>query len=284
MILSEKVTIRINPSNYKYYKNIIEDIKCGIYYEIDVKNLNPTSHVKIDVQCHICCEYSTKPYRDYLKSYNNQGIYCCSPKCALMKNKKTNLEKYGCENSFQSEEVKYKIKETNLRKYGVEYPTQSKDIRDKIKQISLERYGVEYPVKSDKVKDKIKKTCIERYKSSCFLSSEEMKKIRIEVGTKIPEELKTDYESYRDRVRYLTDKIRSDVFENWNGYDFYDGEYIKDNFIYSPGHKMYPTIDHRISIHFGFINKIDPELISDISNICITKRGINSSKNSKCDY
>lgn len=284
MILSEKVTIRINSRNFDHYKNHINDLKNNQFYEIDIQYILPTSHQKIKVKCDVCEFVSNKPYREYLKSYNNKGFYCCSPKCALSKNKETNLKKYGCENSFQSEEVKVKIKETNLLKYGVEFPTQSKDIREKIKQISFERYGVEFPMKSDKIKDKIKKTCIDRYKSTCFLSSEEMKKIRIEVGTKIPEELKTDYESYRDRVRYLTDKIRSDVFENWNGYDFYDGEYIKDNFKYPSSHKMYPTIDHRVSIYFGFINKIEPEKISEISNICITKRGINSSKNSKCVY
>lgn len=284
MILSEKVIIRINSKNFNHYKTHIHDLKNNEFYEIDIRHILPTSHQKIKVKCDVCEYISNKPYREYLKSFNNKGFYCCSPKCAISKNKETNLKKYGCENSFQSEEVKDKIKETNLLKYGVEFPTQSKDIREKIKQINLERYGVEYPVRLDSVKNKIRKTCIERYKSSCFLSSEEMKKIRIESGTKIPDGLKTEYESYRDRVRYLTDKIRSDFFENWNGYDFYDGEYIKDNFKYSPSHKMYPTIDHKISIHFGFINKIDPEIISDISNICITKRSINSSKCSKCEY
>lgn len=284
MILSEKVTIRINSKNFNHYKKHIHDLKNNEFYEIDIRHILPTSHQKIKVKCDVCEHISNKPYREYLKSFNNKGFYCCSPKCAISKNKETNLKKYGCENSFQSEEVKDKIKETNLLKYGVEFPTQSKDIREKIKKINLERYGVEYPVRLDSVKNKIRETCIERYKSSCFLSSEEMKKIRIESGTKIPDGLKTEYESYRDRVRYLTDKIRYDFFENWNGYDFYDGEYIKDNFIYSPSHKMYPTIDHKISIHFGFINKIDPEIISDISNICITKRGINSSKCSKCEY
>lgn len=40
----------------------------------------------------------------------------------------------------------------------------------------------------------------------------------------------------------------------------------------------YPTIDHKISVYYGFINNISPEEIGDISNLCITKRWINSTK------
>lgn len=40
----------------------------------------------------------------------------------------------------------------------------------------------------------------------------------------------------------------------------------------------YPTIDHKKSVHYGFINNISPEEISNISNLCITKRSINSTK------
>jgi hypothetical protein len=44
----------------------------------------------------------------------------------------------------------------------------------------------------------------------------------------------------------------------------------------------YPTIDHKNSVFYGFMNNIPPEDISDISNLCITKRFINSSKNLNC--
>jgi hypothetical protein len=48
--------------------------------------------------------------------------------------KKTNLEKYGVENPFQSEEIKGKIKNANLEKYGVENPQQNKNIKEKTKK------------------------------------------------------------------------------------------------------------------------------------------------------
>ena len=44
--------------------------------------------------------------------------------------------------------------------------------------------------------------------------------------------------------------------------------------------KSYPTIDHKISVFNGFINNISPEEISQLENLCITKRTNNSKKNS----
>ena len=41
---------------------------------------------------------------------------------------------------------------------------------------------------------------------------------------------------------------------------------------------MISLLDHKISIIYGFKNNISPEEIGDISNLCMTKKGINSSK------
>ena len=42
--------------------------------------------------------------------------------------------------------------------------------------------------------------------------------------------------------------------------------------------RNFPTVDHKISIVYGFKNNTPPEEISKIENLCITKRKINSSK------
>ena len=60
------------------------------------------------------------------------------------KKKKTNLERYGCEWSFQNNEIKEKKKKTNLERYGCEYVVQNQTIKEKTKQTNLERYGCEY--------------------------------------------------------------------------------------------------------------------------------------------
>ena len=60
--------------------------------------------------------------------------------------------------------------------------------------------------------------------------------------------------------------------------DYYDGEYIGDNFTYKHTDSEYPTLDHKTSILHGFKNKIPAKEIAGINNICMTKKGNNSSK------
>ena len=137
-----------------------------------------TTDSKIKIICKIHGEFEQRP--------NNHlnGAKCI--KCGYVNAKQTNLEKYGTEYTFQSENNKNKSKLTCLEKYGVENPAQSKDIYYKIKQTNLEKYGCEsalgnvqiknkknctmidrygtmYPTQNKNVKKKVKKTNIERY-------------------------------------------------------------------------------------------------------------------------
>lgn len=282
MILIKKVTIRINSRNFNYYKNYIDDLKNNQYYEINIQNILPTSHQKIEVKCDICESISLKPYREYMRSFNNEGIYCCSPKCALFKNKETNLNKYGCENPFQSEICKEKIKETNLRKYGVEYVFLSTSVKNKIKEKNIEKYGFENPAKSEIIKGKMKQTCFKKFGSLNYNSSNQAKNKRIQNKLQVPDEFKSEFELYSKKVRNKTNRLRKNLFEKWNGLDYYDNENISKYLNLKWYDKNYPTIDHKISIYYGFMNDIDAEEIGDIENLCITKRHINSSKHVKC--
>jgi len=283
MILQSEFKIKINSKNYKYYKHL-NNIKKGGEYIIDINQLHKGSHIKIKVECDVCHKQSSKPYRQYLESFNKREIYCCSPKCAQIKNKETNIGKYGCENVFQNKEIKEKIVKTNNVKYRVNYHTQSDNFKEKSKMTNIDRYGYENAAKSIIIQNKMKKTCLERYGVENYMKSEQMKKHRIKNGTKIPDELKKDYEKYLFEVRYLTYLQRKKLFKEWNGLDYYDDEPIKENFNLEITDKLYPTIDHKISIYHGYFNNISPEEISNIGNLCITKRGINSSKNTKCFF
>ena len=62
---------------------------------------------------------------------------------------------------------------------------------------------------------------------------------------------------------------------------FYDGEYIKDNLKLKYSDKKYPTLDHKISVLYGFQNNMTIDEINCLENICVTKRSINSSKQHK---
>lgn len=92
------------------------------------------------------------------------------------------------------------------------------------------------------------------------------------------------FKIYRRKVDRLTKKVKSILLEKWNGYDYYDGEYILDNFNLKYTHGDYPTVDHKVSVYYGFINNIPPEEICQIDNLCFTKRRINSTKYNKSKY
>jgi len=95
------------------------------------------------------------------------------------KSKKTMLEKYGVEYFTQNEKFKEKIKEINYKKYGVENVSQSEKIKEKKIQTTLINYGVENPFQSEEIKDKIKVTCLEKYGVEYPSQNELIKKQRI---------------------------------------------------------------------------------------------------------
>lgn len=116
---------------------------------------------------------------------------------------------------------------------------------------------------SDCVKDKKRKT------------NEEKKNWNIEIST---------FKKYKKQVNKYTDKNKKELFINWNGLDYYDGEYIKNYLTLHNSNTRYPTIDHKKSIFYGFKNNISPEEIGKIDNLVITKRSINSKKGNKINY
>lgn len=101
----------------------------------------------------------TKP--DYLIKYPHALLEASS---VYSKRKATNLEKFGVENTFQSEELKEKGRQTNLERYGCEAPVQQNaEIRAKREATNLERYGATNPFASKKVQHKIRETLFDLY-------------------------------------------------------------------------------------------------------------------------
>ena len=78
------------------------------------------------------------------------------------KRKKTNLERYGVENCYQSEKVKQKIKKDCLEKYGVEYHTQRKDTKKKIDESTIKSQGAKRYLQTEKGQKQYKETCLEK--------------------------------------------------------------------------------------------------------------------------
>jgi len=203
-------------------------------------------------------------YRQYIKIFNKKLHYFCKKCSCLIDVKETCLKKYGVDNVMKVQEYKNKMYITNLNRYGHMCSVQSESIKPKALKSIYKKLGT-YNV---------------------FQSQEILNKVRIKKeskGLQSSNIQKTNFQIYRDLVDKLTRQKRKQLIDNWDGYDYYDGEYIKDNFNLKSSNNCYPNIDHKISCLYGFLNNISVEVISDIQNLCITKRINNIRKNVKSE-
>ena len=305
MIITKKVLIIINNQNRKKYLNKGYIGNIGDIIEVDIKDIAKYSLIRINSKCDVCGIEKELSYSKYNKNISNSGYYVCSEKCSLNKKRETCLKKYGVDNqnkvpsikeignktclkkygnkcSLHSKEINEKTIKTNIIKYGVDNPFKNEEVKNRIKKTNLEKYGVDNPSKNQEIKDKIEETNLKKYGVKYFSQTkkciEKIKTTKIKNGSQLPDEFKTPYQLYESKVACFTYASKTKLFKNWNGFDYYDNEYIKDNFKLDSENAVYPTIDHKISIFHGFKNNISAEIIGSIDNLCITKRSINSSK------
>ena len=97
----------------------------------DYSNERISAHYKLDFLCtNIICSQLVS--REFWKLVKMRTLCMnCSRINAKEIRKYTNMKTIGCENYFQSNDVKEKIKKTNLKKYGVEYCIQNVEIAQK---------------------------------------------------------------------------------------------------------------------------------------------------------
>ena len=239
---------------------------------------------------------NTKLERYGDKNYNNSS-----------KVKKTKLEKYG-DGNFNNREKAFK---TNEVKYGSYSPMKNEDVIKLGKLTKEIRYGNENYNNIEKIKkfwkevdksyinnmiEKLKLSKLEKYGTEHYNNREKAVSTILEkygfyyinakkaYDTKVKNgiiktgDILKDWQFYRREVARFTRKNKKYLYENWNGNDYYDNELIKGYLSHTHTHRFYPTIDHKISVYFGFINNISPEEIGSLENLCITKRFINSMK------
>lgn len=296
MLLTKKVKVKlVRPNIREHYGKFGYNINS---YEIEVKveDLLKNSHVLVDVKCDICgCEKQLK-YFKYYKNYNKHKIYCCSNKCAQIKNKKTNTEKYGVEHYSKTKKHRERVRITSSGINETKYEDrkcviceEKFKIRKKKHKLTCSKVCYLIYTKSNEYKkeisEKTKKSVMKKYGvENQFQRKDIIDKLRIkriESGIETPEENLKEWELYKRIVNRLTRQNKKDLILNWNGYDYYDDEYILNNFSLNHLDKSYPTIDHKISVFEGFKNRILPEIISNIDNLCVTKRSNNAKKGIK---
>ena len=86
-----------------------------------------------------------------------------------------------------------------------------------------------------------------------------------------------DFQKYYRDVMVETRKWRSNLFSDWSGYCYYQ-PWLKLDSASEYNDLLYPIIEHKISISYGYKNKMSPSEIGNISNLCISSRSINSQK------
>ena len=239
-------------------------------------------------RCQRCSKKSEEVSLKISKSFEYRDI-----ESEKLKRKNTCIDKYGVEHISQNDEIKNKIINTNLEKYGCCNTLQLdnvKNARDKVlfenkdlinekrslwwvnsenvinvnntrRNTFLNKYGVEHVSQIDGIYDKVLET----------------KRLR---GIIRSEEEMNEYELYKSKVRGKMSKIRHQIFKEWNGKCYYTELDISKYMSEKWTHPLYPTIDHKISVIYGFKNNLPPEDIYKIDNLCICARRVNYIKNS----
>lgn len=275
MLKYDKIKVFISYRNKTHYLKLGYDPILNEDLEIDINHLSKASHVKIDVICSLCKVESKLMYYKYVMNVNRHGFYGCK-KCSRQKAALTSIDRYGVDNYSKTDDWKIKVENTNMLKFGYKTNLISPDYKKSIKEILLDKYGTDkfWEITESNPKNKLCLIDIDKINKIILVESEDSYKSIID---------NNDYFIYRNECRRLTNSNIKELFENWNGLDYYNSVDISNNFDLNHNDPLYPTIDHKTSIYFGFINKIDPIFIGSIENLCITKRSFNSKKRDLCE-
>ena len=157
MIITKIVKLKIGGRNIKHFRKINPYYKLHQEIEVLVDQLSEGSNVKIDCICDICGKERNITYQKYKDSERLYNEYVCQ-QCSHIKRKKTNIEKYGCENYTNTISFKSKSSFTIKEKYGCENVFQSELIKSKSKLTNLSKYGVEYISQSPSIQKRIQKS------------------------------------------------------------------------------------------------------------------------------
>jgi hypothetical protein len=231
MILSKNVNIKNNGKMVKYYNDKGYNIICNKFNIIKIEDLSQSSHALIEVKCDMCGKIKHMPYREYVECLKSYNIYYCKP-CSHVKEQNTCLERYGVKFPLKDNvDIRQKSENTMIERYGVKNIFELKSTQDKIKQTNLEKYGFEYAAFNIQIQEKTKQTCLKKYGVDNILKcknvQEKIKNTLISKGLIIST---TEFDFYKNNVRRITKMNVEELFNIWNGLDYYDNEYIKENF------------------------------------------------------
>jgi DNA-directed RNA polymerase subunit RPC12/RpoP len=179
-------TKRNNKNDYEFARKLWEENG-----EILPKQEYKDNKTKLYYNCSNCKKQAHMSLSEF-----SRGRRC--EHCSKQRASKTNLEKYGVENVFQSEEIKQRIKDTNLEKHGVDHHMKVKEILQKTMDTNMKKYGIEFAFHSKESFDKIHETCVKRYGVEYPLQCEHIREKVIETCR---QNLGVDYPFQSEKIR-----------------------------------------------------------------------------------
>ena len=259
-----------------------------------------------DGKCKVCGEETH--FNGILKGYS----LFCSNACSLLddgvykqkvesakRRRVREQKKYGGKIFLQTKECTDKIKATKKERYGDEKYCNV----DKIKTTKQERYGDASYCNTKKIRrtmlskyggfeqaqQQYAKSMKKKYGVDNYFKTKEFRESMEARGQWISLKKLSKYELYKRKVRSETKRWKKQLYENWDGRDYYTGKklvtYAEWKKIYPninvSNNKLQPSIDHKISVTYGFIHNISYKIIGNIKNLCICSREINVTKNYK---
>lgn len=112
----------------------------GEEFEVKIEDLNKGSHSIIKYICDYCGKEKEIDYKGYMNNKNKSYLKndCCKD-CLSIKNKESNLDRYGIASLSGTKEVIEKATKTNLQRYGYEHHSQSLIVKEKHKNTKIKR-------------------------------------------------------------------------------------------------------------------------------------------------
>jgi hypothetical protein len=249
MILDKEVEVKLAHKNIKYYEELGYEIPRykDTKYNMVVKR-GTTINVKIN-------DLMPKSKVKVLCKCDNPD---CKSKPRLVKyqNLKRSDGKYYCYDcAVQMDDRNDKLRQINIgRKASIDTKRKMSNVRIGTKRSEETKRKMKEIYNTDEYKAKRKKTCIEN-------------------GIWKTKKERTKYKNYWLDVYNETHKHIEDLFKSWDGKDYY----TKENILILIDRDI--TVDHKISVYYGFNNNIDAKEIGKLENLCICSRKTNSNKN-----
>ena len=235
--MDTEVKIEIGSGNFRYYNEMGYKCDKDDIILVKIKDLPKGSHVYVRAKCDYCGDELLVMYKQFVISTSVvKKCSCSKQECVNEKIGDVCEAKFGpgIRNPFQAEAVKEKSKQTLYDRTGVYHPMHLQETKDKIDATCIRLYGCKSYTQTEEYLEKTIETSLKNWGFPHCSQSEEFqernKATRIKNGTQLPDELIEPSKLYRREVDNILDRNWKLILENWDGYDYYDGEYIKDNF------------------------------------------------------